>query len=331
MEVLFKKYFWLVKVLGFAGATGLAASAISTQLGTRYLLTEGDDAVTDGEEDPEAELEGLGFGDAPFGKGAKKRPSINKDKLVEEISTNNIFCPTCKAVEAAPVAALGDNMDGVPPGSRPTSLPFTLMATMESTDPKYSFATVFDQESEVAGLYGIGDPIRPSVEVTGIRRGVIHMRNGASPEYLLLREGPVKKKPKKTSKKEKKKKRKPSSAHVDGAEDAINCPSENLCVVDKAFVEKLLQNPASLAKQARIIPAMKDGETRGFKFYGIRRDSLPKLIGFKNGDMLTGVNGEELTSMDKAMGLYTKLRHASNLSVTIERKGKTINKEIQIK
>ena len=35
--------------------------------------------------------------------------------------------------------------------------------------------------------------------------------------------------------------------------------------------------------------------------------------------------------MDKAMGLYTKLRHAANLSVTLERKGQTINKEIQIK
>jgi general secretion pathway protein C len=34
--------------------------------------------------------------------------------------------------------------------------------------------------------------------------------------------------------------------------------------------------------------------------------------------------------MDKAMGLYTKLRRASNLSVSIERKGKIITKEIQI-
>ena len=90
------------------------------------------------------------------------------------------------------------------------------------------------------------------------------------------------------------------------------------------------RDPALLAKQARIVPKQKDDEVLGYKLYGIRRGSLPKLLGLKNGDMITAVNGEELKGMDKAMALYTKLRRASNLSVSIERKGQTINKEIQI-
>jgi general secretion pathway protein C len=92
----------------------------------------------------------------------------------------------------------------------------------------------------------------------------------------------------------------------------------------------VLANPASLAKQARVMPSVKDGETRGFKFYGIRPGSLPKLLNIKNGDLVTSVNGTELKSMDGAMSLYTKLRRASNLSITVERKGETINKEITI-
>ena len=117
---------------------------------------------------------------------------------------------------------------------------------------------------------------------------------------------------------------------IDGADDAINCPDENTCVVERAFVEQLMSNPAMLAKQARIVPSQRDGETQGFKFYGIRRGSLPKLLGLKNGDMLTEVNGEEIRSVDKAMSLAMKLRRASNLSVTLVRKGKQITKEIQI-
>ena len=105
---------------------------------------------------------------------------------------------------------------------------------------------------------------------------------------------------------------------------------ESLSVVERAFVEQLLANPALLAKQARIVPKQKDDEVLGYKLYGIRRGSLPKLLGLKNGDMITAVNGEELKGMDKAMALYTKLRRASNLSISIERKGQTVNKEIQI-
>src|SRR5690606_27611994 len=122
----------------------------------------------------------------------------------------------------------------------------------------------------------------------------------------------------------------PSSTAIPGAEDAINCPTENNCVVERKFVEQLMANPAMLAKQARIVPSQRNGETQGFKFYGIRRDSLPRMLGLKNGDMLTSVNGEELKSVDQAMGLALKLRRASNLSVTLVRKGETITKEIQI-
>ena len=78
------------------------------------------------------------------------------------------------------------------------------------------------------------------------------------------------------------------------------------------------------------MPSQKDGKTQGYKLYGIRRGTLPKLLGLKNGDMITAINGDELTSIDKAMALYTKLRRASRLEVNIVRKGKSMTKEIQI-
>jgi type II secretion system protein C len=126
---------------------------------------------------------------------------------------------------------------------------------------------------------------------------------------------------------------KPANAQeIEGAAEAIVCDeSQTNCTVDKAFVEKLMANPGQLTKQARIVPAVADGETKGYKFYGIRPGSLPKLLGLKNGDLLTSVNGHELESLDQAMDLYNKLRRATHLSVTVERKGKVIQKEIDIK
>ena len=114
-------------------------------------------------------------------------------------------------------------------------------------------------------------------------------------------------------------------------EPAMYCPEPGRCVLPRAYLEEMLANPSTLAKQARVIPSIRDGVTRGFKMYGVRPDSLPKRLGFKNGDLVIGVNGLPLTSMEHAMGAYTKLRNATVLTVEIERKGEFLQKEITIK
>lgn len=344
MEAIFKKYFWVVKLVGIAAASGLAASAVATQLGTSMALgVGGASADEEGEEGEEGE-EDEEDEDSPNPFAAKPRSSLGgagrsvataKRKTAENITARNIFCPTCVPEEAAPVIVPGQADAGTPglrPGEVKTTLPLRLMATMEATDPVYSLATVYDGDAGITGLYGVEDEIRPGVLVVGIDSGVLHIRNNAAFEYVQMGEAeqprPTPRRDKKDD--DKKPRRKKNSRAIDGAEDSINCPNDNLCIVERQFVEKLMGNPALLAKQARIVPSQKNGETQGFKFYGIRRGSLPRLLGLKNGDMLTDVNGESLNSMDQAMGLVMKLRRASNVTVTLVRKGKTINKEIQI-
>ncbi len=345
MEALFKKYFWVVQGIGLAVIAGLAASAVVTQLGTMYALdTHGsassdEDADTDGEEADEDDP-------APV----KKRPASlstfnqastlasSKRKTAEDVQRHNIFCPSCvPEVEDAPLAEapveLGGRPDGIQPGEVKSSLALQLLATMESNLPDLSLATIYDADVQISGAYRRGDAIRSGVVVVGVDSGLVHLRNGAQLEYLSVDDdgvAPARPTATTTPKDGDEKPKKPSKYAIDGAEDAINCPDENTCVVERAFVEQLMSNPAMLAKQARIVPSQRDGETQGFKFYGIRRGSLPKLLGLKNGDMLTEVNGEEIRSVDKAMSLAMKLRRASNLSVTLVRKGKPITKEIQI-
>jgi hypothetical protein len=116
-----------------------------------------------------------------------------------------------------------------------------------------------------------------------------------------------------------------------GLEQAIRCPGENQCTIDRGYLEELLANPESLARQARIMPSIKDGEMRGFKMYGIRPGSLPKLLGYKNGDTVLSINGMPLTSMDGAMAMYSHLRRADSLSVEIERKGERMTKTCDLR
>lgn len=358
MEALFTKYFWVVKTLGIAAACGLAASAMTTQVGARLLFDaegseapaskgEGDDG-DEGDEDDEDDLKkgkGLGFTDEML-SGVTGSPDSakakDKERVGERIRKHNVFCPTCvpvtPEVEAEPGAGTLDS-SGRPtgpvlqPGETKSRLPLKLTATMESVDPRLSLATIFDTEAGVSGLFGEGDVVRAGVVVMGVDQTVVHLRNNAALEYIELGDStppPPVATPTEPKEGEEKEEPKPDDRTIPGAEDAIKCPTDDTCTVERAFVEQLMANPAMLAKQARIVPKQKDDEILGYKLYGIRKGSLPKLLGLKNGDMITAVNGEELKSMDKAMALYTKLRRASNLTVSIERKGKSITKEIQI-
>ncbi len=102
---------------------------------------------------------------------------------------------------------------------------------------------------------------------------------------------------------------------------ALQCPQEARCSIQRAALERLLADPALLVRQARVIPAMKEGEARGFKIFGIRSNSLPKLLGFKNGDLIGAVNGHELRTIDQALALYEELRKMKTIDVTGERRG----------
>jgi general secretion pathway protein C len=101
--------------------------------------------------------------------------------------------------------------------------------------------------------------------------------------------------------------------------------------IDKALVEKVLLNPMAIAKGARVVPSMKNGKPDGFKLYAIRPGSAFAKLGLTNGDTLQSINGFELTSADKALEVYTKLREATSLEVDVTRRGKPVTLKYSIR
>ncbi len=113
-------------------------------------------------------------------------------------------------------------------------------------------------------------------------------------------------------------------------EPALYCPEPERCSIPRAVIDEILADPANLSRQARIMPSIRDGVVRGLKLYGVRRGSLPRDLGFNNGDLVMSVNGLPLTGMDEAMTAYTKLRHVDKFVLEIDRKGELLRKEITI-
>jgi len=114
------------------------------------------------------------------------------------------------------------------------------------------------------------------------------------------------------------------------SEQPIESGSERVRTIPRETLETFLAHPKHLAKQGRLVPSLGiDGAQVGFKIYGIRRDSLPKLLGFKNGDMLTAVNGLPLTSVQTTMAAYPEFRK-SDITVEFVRKGVALRRQIRV-
>lgn len=351
MEAVFKQHFWVVKALGVSVAAAFAASALTTWLGTSYIYGEPEEEVgtgtdTDGgevKEEEEDEEDKPAINPRVVSSPSRGPSAADRNKITQTILSLNLFCPTCTKVVTTPDSTNGGpvvppdlgpgelpQVSGKQPGEGPCTQPLRLIATMETNMPEYSWATIRDEEDGSVGPFWPGDRVRPGVYLVSVERSLVHVKNGGALEYIELGVEPPKAATKPLQVAEKKEEEPKASGSIPGAEDAIKCENENSCTVDRVFIDSLFANPAALTKQARVMPSIKDGETKGFKFYGIRPGSLPKLLGMKNGDLLTSVNGIELKSVDQVMGLLTKMRSASNLQVTIERKGESINKDITI-
>jgi len=239
-------------------------------------------------------------------------------------ATRNMFCSECTP---APTAVA--NLD--PSQIQTTSLPLQLLATMVATKPEDSYATIVNSENQKQGAYSIGD-VMPgaSGKIKEIHYKYVDFENSGHVERLVLAGATA-----------------PITAPVavaeptpDGGEkdelqaaidSGIKKIDDNNYEIDKSLVDKVLANPMGVAKGARVVPAVKNGQPDGFKLYAIRPSSVYAKLGLANGDTLQSINGFELTSADKALEVYTKLREATSLEVNVTRRGKPVTLKYQIR
>jgi S1-C subfamily serine protease len=101
--------------------------------------------------------------------------------------------------------------------------------------------------------------------------------------------------------------------------------------VPRATIDSLLADPMKASRSARVVPAIKNGKPVGFKLYAIRPSSIIGKLGFQNGDTILAINGYELTSPDKALEIYTKLKSVDSLTFDIERRGSPVMETITVR
>jgi general secretion pathway protein C len=113
--------------------------------------------------------------------------------------------------------------------------------------------------------------------------------------------------------------------------DKIHKVSETEFSVERSVVDSILENQSELMRSARIVPEKEGDKIVGIRLFGIRTDSLLGTLGLENGDRLSSINGFEMSDPQKALEAYSKLRTADHLTVSVNRRGKPMNIDFNIK
>jgi general secretion pathway protein C len=115
----------------------------------------------------------------------------------------------------------------------------------------------------------------------------------------------------------------PVIVRVSPMRSAIIRESDTSYVLDRRLIDIVLEEQAELMRSVRVVPASVDGGTYP-RLFGLRPDSLLAMLGFRDGDTLEAINGFELSSPERALEAYARLRTADMLEARVRRRGKIV-------
>lgn len=259
-------------------------------------------------------------------------------------STGPLWPPRPNTTSAEAAAAEAEQVEELAPGQMPPPCgsPLRLIASVHSqTAPEWSFASIAGSTGPPL-LYRIGGQVQDKT-VSEIFPSAVFLRDAGGRMCSLALFNP------------------PASAAAataaapagttttaaamtpplptvttDGAisqeelTKGIQQASETKFTVQRSLVDKVLANQAEIMRSARIVPHEQNGQVLGVKLYGIRRNSLLGMLGLQNGDLLRTINGYDMSSPDSALEAYSRLRTASQLTLSVTRRGQAMSVEYQI-
>lgn len=315
MQDYIKKYFWVLGPVTLIICAVLLARSVNNIVEGAFLSDSRTPVIA-----PQAQT--------------SRRPAVApvRSKTGEELVSRNMFCSDCQPAEAPPAEAVAQDT----PGSVPyTALPLQLVATSVSSAPEFSFATIRNITSAAEGAYWVGQMIPGAGKVEVVAGKYIDFRNDSSKrlERLALLGQERRPAPPAPTTEEPPPVAATGTGTPDelGLDEGIKQIDESNYEIARNLVDKVLANPMSVARGARVVPSVKDGKPNGFKLYAIRPSSVFAKIGLRNGDTIHTVNGFDLTTPDKALEVYTKVREASNLTVTVTRRGQPVTLNYSIR
>ncbi len=240
-------------------------------------------------------------------KVSQKKTRRKNKSSYDEVAKRNLF-------KIALLSDLNKKDEKVDVPDTITDLDLTLWGTIVAGEMN-SRAIIVEKKTRKQKLYKIGDPIQTATLKHILRNKVILNVNGRD-EVLEI---------------EQKKGAKSSRQDRSSRKKNMASTSSKDIAIKRSLIDESMKNLNSLMKDVRIRPHFKNGESDGLIVSGIKSGSVFKKLGLRNGDIIMGVDGSQIESVDDAMKLYSGLKDMENMKVDIKRRGRvqTLNFNIE--
>jgi general secretion pathway protein C len=183
-----------------------------------------------------------------------------------------------------------------------TELKLKLWGTTTEMDG-HTYAVIEDQKTREQALYRPGDAIQNATVKLVLRHKVV-LTVGGRDEVLAVEEPGVTR----------------SAAGPARATGPAAEPVQPV-VVPADQIEKAMENVGDLLNQATFRPHIEDGKAAGISITGIKPNAIFRRLRLRNGDIITGVNGMPIASVDDAVKAMSSLSPDGPVQVKVKRRG----------
>ena len=227
------------------------------------------------------------------------------------IAKRNIFNSSDQEQVAAPVVEETLNLETL----KETNLKLKLWGTVTGQN-EGDYAVIEDAKAREQNLYRAGDTIQNAVVKLILREKVV-LKVGENDEILAMEENIGRG-------------RRSPAARRDVRSPSSPSPAERLPVssyprkirLQADQVEKAMENLGELMEQATLRPHIEDGQSAGISITGIKPNAIFRKMRLRNGDIITGVNGDAIESVEDAVKVVEQLSSGSDIQLQIKRRGR---------
>ncbi len=194
-------------------------------------------------------------------------------------------------------------------GLQQTSLNLKLWGTVTG-EKEETFAVIEESGTRQQNLFRVGDTVQEAMVKLILREKVV--LNVKGKDEILELEKAVASKGRTF--------RSPSQS---AAASRIRQPARTRRItIRRSQIDSALQDVNKLISEVNIKPHFQDGQPDGLMLSRIRPNSIFMRMGLRNGDIITGVNGNNIQSVQDVIGFYENLKTAERLNLQMKRGGR---------
>jgi general secretion pathway protein C len=262
---------------------------------------------------------------AAAGPGRRRPVSIDELAGWELFGKPGAAAPTTPQ-QAAPARSArpgADDRDGIEDGAEETRLQLVLQGVVASDDPEAALAVIEHQKKQQQ--YRVDDklPVGGSVTLAKILPDRVVLSNKGKYELLLLFDENSRSGEPMVSVR--------SEAPAANTRSVDQRANRNLTEMAENYRQRLYTNPQSLADVVKISAVREGGQLQGYRVSAGKDAAQFESLGFQSNDIVTAVNGIELSDPGKAVELYKVMRSAEEASFNVRRGGEDVTLVVGLK